>query len=94
MVLVWAAAAVVFISPDYVGIAVMALVKVLALQFVVHTRQSIKVRVCNGAATVSPRWQGEGLQQARRSSLTASIAHEYPCPLNFPSTCSVSSRRR
>ena len=44
MVLVWAAAAVVFISPAYVGIAVMALVKVLALQFVVHTRQKAKVR--------------------------------------------------
>ena len=40
---VWAAAAVVFISPAYVGIAVLALIKVLTVQFVIHVKHKSKV---------------------------------------------------
>ena len=38
MVLIWAAAAVVFLSPQYVGISVMALTTVLSFQLFLHIR--------------------------------------------------------
>ncbi len=44
MVLVWAAAAVVFLTPSYIGIVVIALVKVLGLQYVVHVGHAARVR--------------------------------------------------
>jgi hypothetical protein len=38
MVMIWAAAAVVFLSPQYVGISVMALTTVLSFQLFLHIR--------------------------------------------------------
>ena len=44
MALIWAAAAVVFLSPSYIGIVIIALIKVLSLQYAVHIQNSSRVR--------------------------------------------------
>jgi hypothetical protein len=45
MGLAWAIGAAVFISPSYIGIAIVALVKVLTLQYIVHVQHNAQVRV-------------------------------------------------
>jgi hypothetical protein len=56
MAVVWAAAAVVFIAPQFVGIAVMALAITLSLQFVTHVRITAKVRTPHFVAKACPIW--------------------------------------
>jgi hypothetical protein len=56
MAVVWAAAAVVFIAPQFVGIAVMALAITLSLQFVTHVRITAKVRPPHIVAKACPMW--------------------------------------